>query len=136
MQLTTSILAFAFSALASPTIVQRQITSVTPDFCTEAGYPDGDPYGEPYGTGWCAGLESELGACYTWASFPAAEDAPLINNLTYVFIPGTFECELYKTSNCTGDSYNAQDGDNDLSNSEFGPTSFNKEVNSWLCVAS
>ncbi|KAH8794758.1 hypothetical protein BGZ57DRAFT_947371 [Hyaloscypha finlandica] len=127
--------AFALPALSSR-LTPRQSTSVSPLFCTEAAYPDGDPYGQPYGTGWCWGLPSELGTCYNWEDFPAAEDGPLGSNLTYVFIPGNFECDLYKTSDCTGKSYSARRGDNDLSNAMFGPTDFNKEVESWLCVSS
>jgi hypothetical protein len=39
-----------------------------------------------------------------------------------------------RTSNCSGASYSAQDGDNDLGNAFFGPTTFDNLVSSWLCV--
>ena len=37
---------------------------------------------------------------------------------------------------CEGEYYDAQDGDNDLSNPEFGPTDFNDAVNSFICKES
>ncbi|KAH7304223.1 hypothetical protein BKA65DRAFT_560503 [Rhexocercosporidium sp. MPI-PUGE-AT-0058] len=47
----------------------------------------------------CAALRVEPGVCYNWASFPAEDVAPLINNLTFVEIPvvhgGIYGCDIY-----------------------------------------
>jgi hypothetical protein len=39
-----------------------------------------------------------------------------------------------RTSDCSGAYYSAQDGDNDLGNAFFGPTTFDNLVSSWTCV--
>ena len=54
-----------------------------------SGRGDGNGSGSKSGAKICEGIDN-------WADFPASEDGPLVGNLTYVFVPGSFECGLYK----------------------------------------
>ncbi|KAH9204910.1 hypothetical protein DL95DRAFT_529078 [Leptodontidium sp. 2 PMI_412] len=141
MRFSTSSATLAFiAAFASATpsnAVRRVAGNIYP--CTDSTFPVGSscPSGISRGSGFCAALSVEPGVCYNWASFPAEDVAPLINNLTFVEIPivqgGIYGCDIYFNDDCTGESGTIQVGQNDFSCPGLGPQKFNDKVASFSC---
>ncbi|PSS22443.1 hypothetical protein M430DRAFT_17992 [Amorphotheca resinae ATCC 22711] len=135
MHLLAAVLGLA-SALALTIPITQSSTvgsttsSVTPAMCTNSSYPNG-PDGLPIGSGFCGTPEADFNICYTFSDYPGLE--PLNNNLTFIFMPTGFHCNLYEDYNCTGDFYQTQDGENDLSNPELGNVAFNDKTESFEC---
>ncbi|KAH8888414.1 hypothetical protein GQ53DRAFT_238657 [Thozetella sp. PMI_491] len=133
----TGLMAMTASVLADAVgVAERQDPGVT--FCTDAHYESWEPCDNEsiptFGAGACASLHLEPGICYNWSSFPDVNVAPLVNNVTFVYVPcctsAITSCDLYTTTDCTGDKGYAGPGETGLDCQE---PAFNDRVNSFIC---